>query len=150
VSASIHELLERSTFLEGLDRRDLAELAGRARMVAAGPGERVFAEGEPATALFLLVSGAVELSFGGPAGGRVGASPCRPSHPPGPPDRLVGDGGAGGDRLALGDRQAGDGAVLVGADVVLHLHRLQHHDGLPGLDRVAVGDQHLMVPCTGV
>ena len=69
MSASVHELLERSPFLEGLDRRDLAELAGRARMVAAGPGERVFVEGEPATSLFLLVSGAVEPSFGGPAGG---------------------------------------------------------------------------------
>ena len=69
MSASTHELLERSPFLEGLDRRDLAELAGRAKMVAAGPGERLFAEGEPAAALFLLVSGAVELSFGGPAGG---------------------------------------------------------------------------------
>jgi CRP-like cAMP-binding protein/1-acyl-sn-glycerol-3-phosphate acyltransferase len=69
ISAPIHELLERSPFLEGLDRRDLDELAGHATVVEVGPGELVFAEGEPATALFLLVSGAVEVSFGGPAGG---------------------------------------------------------------------------------
>src|SRR6266511_4015342 len=41
----------------------LAELAGHARMIAFQAAERVFAEAEPATALFLLVSGAVELSF---------------------------------------------------------------------------------------
>lgn len=45
MSAPIHELLERSPFLEGIDRRDLTELAGHAKPVAAGPGERVFAEG---------------------------------------------------------------------------------------------------------
>jgi CRP-like cAMP-binding protein/1-acyl-sn-glycerol-3-phosphate acyltransferase len=67
VSAETLELLAGSPFFEGFDPRDLAELAGHARMVAFGAGERVFAEGEPATALFLLVSGAVELSFSGQA-----------------------------------------------------------------------------------
>jgi CRP-like cAMP-binding protein/1-acyl-sn-glycerol-3-phosphate acyltransferase len=68
VSGGTVELLAASSFFEGFDPQDLAELAGQARMVAFEAGERVFAEGEPATALFLLVSGAVELSFGGQAG----------------------------------------------------------------------------------
>jgi len=68
VSAETLELLAGSPFFEGFDPRDLAELASHARMVAFGAGERVFAEGEPATALFLLISGTVELSFGGQAG----------------------------------------------------------------------------------
>jgi CRP-like cAMP-binding protein/1-acyl-sn-glycerol-3-phosphate acyltransferase len=68
VSAEGVELLAGSPFFEGFDRSDVAELAGQARIVAFQAGERVFAEGEPATALFLLISGAVELSFGGQAG----------------------------------------------------------------------------------
>jgi CRP-like cAMP-binding protein/1-acyl-sn-glycerol-3-phosphate acyltransferase len=63
MSAETLELLAGSPFFEGFDPRDLAELASHARVVAFRATERVFAEAEPATALFLLVSGAVELSF---------------------------------------------------------------------------------------
>jgi CRP-like cAMP-binding protein/1-acyl-sn-glycerol-3-phosphate acyltransferase len=68
VTAETLELLAHSPFFEGFDPQDLAELASYARMVAFEAGERVFAEGEPATGLFLLTSGAVELSFGRQAG----------------------------------------------------------------------------------
>jgi CRP-like cAMP-binding protein/1-acyl-sn-glycerol-3-phosphate acyltransferase len=63
VTAETLELLADSPFFEGFDPQDLAELASHARMVAFETGERIFAQGEPATALFLLASGAVELSF---------------------------------------------------------------------------------------
>lgn len=69
MSASIHELLERSPFLEGSTDGTWPSWQAAPGWWRPGPGERVFAEGEPATALFLLVSGAVELSFGAPAGG---------------------------------------------------------------------------------
>jgi len=68
VTAETFELLADSPFFEGFDRSYVTELAGHARMVAFEAGERVFAEGELATALFLLASGAVELSFGAQAG----------------------------------------------------------------------------------
>jgi CRP-like cAMP-binding protein/1-acyl-sn-glycerol-3-phosphate acyltransferase len=68
VSADIVQLLADSPFFGGFDPQDLAELAGHARMVAFQADERIFAQGEPATALFLLASGAVELSFAGQAG----------------------------------------------------------------------------------
>jgi CRP-like cAMP-binding protein/1-acyl-sn-glycerol-3-phosphate acyltransferase len=68
VTAETLELLADSPFFEGFDPQDLAELASHARMVAFAAGSRVFAQGEPATALFLLASGAVELSFGAQAG----------------------------------------------------------------------------------
>jgi CRP-like cAMP-binding protein len=67
VSADTFELLAGSPFFEEFDPADLAELAGHARTVAFEAGERIFAQGEPATALFLLASGAVELSFGAQA-----------------------------------------------------------------------------------
>jgi CRP-like cAMP-binding protein len=63
MSAETLELLAGSPFFEGFDPQDLAELAGHASVVTFQAGQRVFAEAEPATALFLLVSGAVELSF---------------------------------------------------------------------------------------
>src|SRR6266511_2544052 len=63
MSAETLELLAGSPFFEGFDPQDMAELAGHALMIAFQAAERVFAEAEPATALFLLVSGAVELSF---------------------------------------------------------------------------------------
>jgi CRP-like cAMP-binding protein len=63
MSAETLELLAGSPFFEGFDPQDLAELASHARMIAFQSTERVFAEGDPATAFFLLVSGAVELSF---------------------------------------------------------------------------------------
>src|SRR5690606_15693926 len=39
--------------------------------------------------------------------------------------------------------QAGDGAVLVRVDRVLHLHRFQHGDHVPGLDLIPFRDRHL-------
>jgi CRP-like cAMP-binding protein/1-acyl-sn-glycerol-3-phosphate acyltransferase len=68
VSAAPLDLLGDSPFFEGFDRRDLVELSGHARMVAFQAGTRIFTEGEPATAFFLLASGAVDISFAGPAG----------------------------------------------------------------------------------
>jgi CRP-like cAMP-binding protein/1-acyl-sn-glycerol-3-phosphate acyltransferase len=68
VSTAPLDLLSDSPFFEGFDRRDLAELSGHARMVAVEAGTRIFTEGEPATSFFLLASGAVEISFVGPAG----------------------------------------------------------------------------------
>jgi CRP-like cAMP-binding protein len=58
-----------SPFLEGFDPRDLAELARRATLVGFDESERVFTQGNPATCLYLLVAGTVELSVGGMGGG---------------------------------------------------------------------------------
>ena len=58
-----------SPFLEGFDPRDLAELARRATVVGFEESERVFTQGNPATCLYLLVAGAVELSVEGKGGG---------------------------------------------------------------------------------
>lgn len=68
MSAETLELLAGSPFFEGFDPQDLAELASHARMIAFQATERVFAEGDPATAFFLLVSGAVGLSFAAEVG----------------------------------------------------------------------------------
>jgi CRP-like cAMP-binding protein/1-acyl-sn-glycerol-3-phosphate acyltransferase len=70
-SAGALEQLEGAPFFEGFDHRDLAELARHATTRTFDPGARVFTEGDPATALFLLVAGTVELSVGLPAGGTV-------------------------------------------------------------------------------
>jgi CRP-like cAMP-binding protein len=65
------EQLLGSPFLEGFDPRDLAALAPRATLVSFAESEPVFTQGNPATCLYLLVEGAVELSAapggGGPA-----------------------------------------------------------------------------------
>ena len=58
-----------SPFLEGFDLRDLAELAPRATVVSFEESERVFTQGNPATCLYLLITGAVELSVEGKGGG---------------------------------------------------------------------------------
>jgi CRP-like cAMP-binding protein len=68
VSTAPLDLLADSPFFEGFDPRDLVELSGHARMVAFQAGTRIFIEGEPATGFFLLASGAVDISFAGPAG----------------------------------------------------------------------------------
>ena len=47
------------------------------------------------------------------------------------------------DRVALGDRQLGDLARLVGGDLVLHLHRLDDADQRALLDVGALLDEHL-------
>src|SRR3954469_4277558 len=53
------------------------------------------------------------------------------------------EGRAGGDRLALLDRQLGDDARLVGGDLVLHLHRLDDRDELALLDLLTLLDEDL-------
>jgi CRP-like cAMP-binding protein/1-acyl-sn-glycerol-3-phosphate acyltransferase len=58
-----------SSFFEGFNPRDLAALARRASVVPFDTHERVFLQGDPATSLFLLVSGSVELRVGRPVGG---------------------------------------------------------------------------------
>ena len=58
------EHLLASPFLEGFDPRDLAELARRATVVSFDQSEPVFTQGNPATCLYLLVAGTVELSVG--------------------------------------------------------------------------------------
>jgi CRP-like cAMP-binding protein len=58
-----------SPFLEGFDPHDLAELARRATVVGFEESEPVFTQGNPATCLYLLVAGAVELSVEGKGGG---------------------------------------------------------------------------------
>jgi CRP-like cAMP-binding protein len=63
------EQLFGSPFFEGFDPRDLAELARVATVVAFETHERVFLQNDPATCLFLLVSGAVELRVGRAVGG---------------------------------------------------------------------------------
>ena len=57
-----------SPFLEGFDPRDLAELAPRATVVSFEESEPVFTQANPATCLYLLVAGAVELSVEGKGG----------------------------------------------------------------------------------
>jgi CRP-like cAMP-binding protein/1-acyl-sn-glycerol-3-phosphate acyltransferase len=72
-------------FFEGFEPRDLAELAPRATVVHFDRHQPVFARGDPATSLFLLVEGAVELSAmpsgGGPA--TVVQTVTHPGHPVG-------------------------------------------------------------------
>jgi CRP-like cAMP-binding protein/1-acyl-sn-glycerol-3-phosphate acyltransferase len=77
MSGETLELLANSPFFEGFDPQDLAELASHARMVTFQATERVFAEGDPATAFFLLVSGAVELSFATQADQRCPEQPVQ-------------------------------------------------------------------------
>ena len=67
--AEVLEHLLGSPFLEGFDPRDLAELARRATVVSFDESEPVFTQGNPATCLYLLVAGTVELSVGGEGGG---------------------------------------------------------------------------------
>ena len=62
------EHLLASPFLEEFDPRDLAELAHRATVVSFDQSEPVFTQGNPATCLYLLVAGTVELSVGGEGG----------------------------------------------------------------------------------
>ena len=50
---------------------------------------------------------------------------------------------AGADGLTGGDLDLLHRARLLGVDLVLHLHGLEHADGLADLDRVADGDEHL-------
>jgi GntR family transcriptional regulator len=47
------------------------------------------------------------------------------------------------DDIALGDVQAGDGARRLGEDRDLHLHGLQDDQGVPVVDAIALGRDHL-------
>ena len=58
------EALRASPFFDRIADEDVAELAGRAGWLYYEAGERMFTEGEPATALCILVSGSVQLAFG--------------------------------------------------------------------------------------
>src|ERR1700737_4142434 len=55
----------------------------------------------------------------------------------------LGEDGALGDRRPGLDGEPGDGAVLVGGDRVLHLHRLEDHDQIAGADLLALFDRNL-------
>ena len=54
-----------------------------------------------------------------------------------------GDDVAAADGVAGGDLDLLDRAGLLGGDLVLHLHRLEHDDGLTDLDLLADLDEHL-------
>jgi hypothetical protein len=55
------------------------------------------------------------------------------------------------DGLPSRDREVGDDAVAVRADLVLHLHRLDDAEDLPGRHVVALGDRtSSTVPCIGL
>ena len=90
------EHLLASPFLEGFDPRDLAELARRATVVSFDQSEPVFTQGNPATCLYLLVAGTVELSVGGEVGPRLVVQTVTddPDHRPHqrPPEPRVGAG----------------------------------------------------------
>jgi CRP-like cAMP-binding protein/1-acyl-sn-glycerol-3-phosphate acyltransferase len=58
------EVLRQAPFAADLPRAELAELARHATLVEYAAGERMFAQGEPASRLMLLVDGAVELDVG--------------------------------------------------------------------------------------
>src|SRR6266567_1470492 len=57
--------------------------------------------------------------------------------------RDAADGLAGRDGLAYADAQFGDGAALVRGQRLLHLHRLEHHDGLALVHALTFGGNDL-------
>src|SRR6266511_3991165 len=48
-----------------------------------------------------------------------------------------------GDQVALGDVDAAHDGLVGRGERRLHLHRLEHDEGLARLDSVALGDEHL-------
>jgi len=62
------ELLRRYPFFAGLDEAELKALAMISEEVCAPTGTILFEEGQTADALFLLLSGSVDLSFNSPLG----------------------------------------------------------------------------------
>ena len=77
---------------------------------------------------------------------RAAVGPTLSSPPPACGEaRLFNDGEdvAGADGVAGGDLDLLDGAGLLGVDLVLHLHRFEHHDAGTDLDRLADLDEHL-------
>ncbi len=62
------ELLRRYPFFAGLDEAELKAIAMVSEEVRAPAGAILFEEGQTADALFLLLSGSVDLSFNSPLG----------------------------------------------------------------------------------
>jgi glutaminase len=61
---------EAHPLVAGLEGHELQALAKLARRLEFAPGERIASQDEPADQVFLLCSGRVEVSVGGPAGAR--------------------------------------------------------------------------------
>jgi CRP/FNR family transcriptional regulator, cyclic AMP receptor protein len=68
---STAELVARHPFFSGLPGDTVELVAGCVRNVAFGPGELLFAEGEPADTLYLLRRGKVALEIRAPAKGAM-------------------------------------------------------------------------------
>ena len=66
MSRRAQRVLENSPFFEGFAQSDIAQLATLAKFLRYEAGQEIFAEEELAEQFYVLVSGAVELSFGGP------------------------------------------------------------------------------------
>src|SRR4051794_33402816 len=61
-----HDVLRSSPFFADIEPNDLDTLAVGARHDEYAAGQRVFGEGDPATAIYILVEGSVCLSVSGP------------------------------------------------------------------------------------
>jgi CRP-like cAMP-binding protein len=66
MSRRAQRVLENSPFFEEFAPRDVAQLATFAKFLSFEAGQEIFAEDELAEWFYVLVSGAVDLSFGGP------------------------------------------------------------------------------------
>lgn len=66
MSRRAQRVLENSPFFEGFAQSDIAQLATLAKFLRYEAGQEIFAEEELAEQFYVLVSGAVDLSFGGP------------------------------------------------------------------------------------
>ena len=64
MSRRAQRVLENSPFFEGFAQNDIAQLATLAKFLRYEAGQEIFAEDELAEQFYVLVSGAVELSFG--------------------------------------------------------------------------------------
>jgi CRP-like cAMP-binding protein/1-acyl-sn-glycerol-3-phosphate acyltransferase len=67
MSRRAQQILENSPFFEGFVPHDIAQLAAFATFVNFEAGQEIFAEDELAVWFYVLVSGSVDLSFGGPS-----------------------------------------------------------------------------------
>lgn len=66
-----HALLPRVPLFAGLDRRTLDEVAAAARLRTIEAGERLFGEGDPAEAFFVIQTGSVKLTQLSPEGHQI-------------------------------------------------------------------------------
>ena len=66
MSRRAQRVLENSPFFEGFAQNDIAQLATLAKFLRYEAGQEIFAEEELAEQFYVLASGAVDLSFGGP------------------------------------------------------------------------------------